>query len=214
MALSFKFPHDESEGDFDALPEASRLGIINRGLAHIFGNEVASQVVGHVRGRIAGEDGKASEVSTEAIKAYREAHPDEMTAKTQEFQKAKHQAILEGKLGVRASGSGVSVDPMTKEMLRIAKDEIQAIFKKRGWAWPTKDTMFTANKDTPTEVTLDASGWTRRWLDVSNDKLAGGKGDPNRPRIEKLAQRNLQAKASLAKRVEDAQVGDDGDSGL
>ena len=205
--------HDGTQVAHTDLPDASLQGLLNRASSHVYGNEVASQVTSFIRSALDLKAGDTSAEAKAAIKAYREANPDQISAKTQEFQAAKTQAIQEGKLGVRAPGTGASVDPMTKEMLRIAKDEIQAIFKKRGWTFPTKEATFTANSGGEA-VTLDATGWVKRWLDVSNDKLAGGKGDPNRPRIEKLAQRNLQAKASLAKRVQEAQVEEDGDSGL
>ncbi len=207
MTHIFTFPHDGAECDFDALPEPSKAGIISRGLRAIFSNEVASQLTSHIKGVIAGEDGKASEVSTEAVKAYHEANGEALSPKVREFSDGKKQAILEGKLGMRAAGSGSSVDPLMKEMLALAKAEIRSIFTKKGWTFPTKDGTSTVTIG-GNAVTLDASGWVSRWMNESNDRMVGGKGELNRGRLEKLAQRNLREKAALAKRVEDAAEGE------
>jgi hypothetical protein len=206
--------HDGTQVAHTDLPDASLQGLLNRAASHVYGNEVASQVTSFIRSALELKAGDTSAEAKTAIKSYREAHPDEISAKTQEFAAAKTQAIQEGNLGVRVAGSGTSVDPLMKEMVRLAKAEIQIVFQKKKWTFPTKDATFTTNKGQPSEFTADANGWTRRWLDVSNDKLIGGKGDPNRPRIEKLAQRNLQAKAALVKRAEDAVADAGEDSGL
>ena len=64
MTLMFKWA-DGSEHDFDALPEASKQGLVNRAIAHVAGNEVASQIVAYIRTQIvAGTENKAGDAQS------------------------------------------------------------------------------------------------------------------------------------------------------
>jgi hypothetical protein len=118
--------------DTDKLPPASISALLDRGLGHVFGNEASSRVVSGIRKAINPE--KPSEVSTEAVKAFRETNSDaiaEMTRKAHEDFVGK---LLEGKLGERApgTGSGPKVDPLTKWCRATASAEIVAILRGKG----------------------------------------------------------------------------------
>jgi hypothetical protein len=195
MTIMFK-DHTGTDHDFDVLPEASRKALIGRAISHVLGNEVASIIVGWIRREvIKGTDRKADSVTTAEVQTFRADNAEAVKAMTLAAQDAKVKQILEGTLGVHVGG-GSSVDPLTKQMLALARDEIKAVFKKQGWKFPTGEETFKA-----ASVELDAQGWINRWLHESTDKLIGGKGEPNHGRLEREATRLLKAKAAKASAV-------------
>ena len=196
MTLMFK-AHDGSMHDFDALPEASRNGMINRAVAHIFGNEVASQVVGKIRATIAGDNGKAADVTSEAVSTYRKANPKIISDWTVEFQAEKLAAILAGQLGVRATGTGGGVDPLVKEIRRIAADEFTKVLAGVGLKMPRGENTITLRGQV-----LDRDACIDRWLaGVDPQGTFGPKGAANKDRIEKAAEANLRRDAAAAKKA-------------
>lgn len=199
---TFKFPGREDETVFEDLPEASRKALTSRMLAH-FKNELSAALGAFGRDAVAksrGNGATAADVSTEESKSYRDSHVEETKTYAAEWYAAKYQQMIEGTLGSRAS-SGVTFDPLDREMLRIARDEIMTVFNSKGWKFPRGEETFPAGK-----LVLNREGWIDRWLNHSNDKLLGGKGDQNEPRIRKMAERNLANKAALAKRAASAEV--------
>lgn len=199
---TFKFPGREDEIEFETLPEASRRALLSRVVGH-FNNELSAAVIAFGRDAVAksrGNGAKASDVSTAESREYRDSHAEAVSDFAREWMAAKFTQIMDGTLGVR-SGGGTSVDPLEKEMLRIASEEIKTVFNSKGWKFPRGEETFTAGK-----ITTNREGWIDRWLNQSNDKLLGGKGEPNEPRIKKMAERNLANKAALAKRAASAEV--------
>lgn len=192
--LMFK-DHTGAEHDFDSLPEVSRRGIIGRGIAHVLGNEVASQVVGKVRKTIADGAGvKADSVTTEQVKTFRAAHAADIQTWTLAFQNDKLQAIKEGTLGERTGGT--AVDPLSREMNSIARKEVKAFFKAQGWAFPTGDKVFTSGSGDAAK-TFTGDELVDLWLSK----------EENAARIEKEANAELRRKANEAKKVAAAASG-------
>ena len=187
--LMFKFP-DGTEHDFDALPEASRQGGVQRFINHVFGNEVASQVVGKIKSTLAGSNGKADSVTTEQVKAYRTANAEAVRTWTLEFQAEKKAAIINGQLGIRAS-SGIVIDPLTREMTAIATAELRVLLEKHGLKLPTKD------------GTILVRGQPKSRADLVSAHMA-----KNHDRIEREAKAKLAADARKAKAVAEG-AGDD-----
>lgn len=147
--LTFKFPHDQTEADFDALPDATKAGMLNRALAHIFGNEVASSVVSKVRQHIgdnADPKRKAESVTTDEVKRFRLENAETVKTWADAFQAEKKAAILEGKLGVRVGGGG-AVDPLTRAMHKIALVEVTGLLEAHGMKMPRgEDTIELAGQ--------------------------------------------------------------------
>lgn len=191
--LNFKMPHDNSEHDFDVLPEPTRQGIISRAMAHIFGNEVASAVVSKIRTTIAETSEpkrKAETVTTDEVKRYRKEKPEQVKTWTDEFQAEKKTAILEGKLGVRTGGGGAAVDPLTRAMHKIAVDEVTELLSAHGLKMPRGEEV----------------------IDLAGQKL--GRGDliarrlnTNGANIEKEAKAQLAAAARKAKAIKEGSAG-------
>ena len=208
---TFKFPGQEDETTFEDLPMASRKALLSRVVGH-FNNELSAATIAFGRDMVAkarGNGTKASEIDTAASREYRDENPNVVRQFSTEWLAAKFQQILEGTLGERAARTAVTVDPLEREMLKVAGDEIRAVFKTKGWEFPRGEKTFTAGK-----ITLDREGWIERWLKQSNDKLLGGKGDPNEPRIRKLAERNLANKAAMVKRAASVETAEGEDNGL
>jgi hypothetical protein len=194
---TFKFPGREDETEFETLPEASRRALLSRVVGH-FNNELSAAVIAFGRDAVAksrGNGAKASDVDTAASRTYRDEHPDEVKKFGNAWMAAKFVQIMDGTLSARSS-SGVVVSPLEKEMLKIAAEEIRAVFDRKGWKFPRGEETFPAGK-----LVLNREGWIDRWLNHSNDKLIGGDGKPNEPRIRAAAERNLRNKAALFKRV-------------
>ncbi len=142
--------YGEHEIDQAKLPQVTVDRMLQTACNHILGNEVASQVVGEIRNVLKG-DGKAADVTTDAIKAYRadESHDAQIATWEREFRAAKIAAMLDGTLTVRAAGTGGSVrDPVEAAMRSIAKMEIVAILAKNGAKFPGKDATVTIGQDT------------------------------------------------------------------
>ena len=195
MTTMFK-DHTGAEHDFDALPQASRNALVGRAISHVLGNEVASIVVGKVRAVIAAAGNvKSDTVKTEEIKAWREAHSAEIQAFTTAAQAFKMSQIAAGELGVRSAST--AVDPLSRAMFSIARDEIRSLFKKQGWTFPTGENVFKMGDN---EFTKDEL--VQRWLDgIDRGGDFGKAQEANAPRIERIAHRALAAKATEAKRL-------------
>lgn len=131
------------------IPEVSRLRMLQTAFNHIMGNEVASQVVGRIRDALKGE-GKAADVTIDAIKAWRADKSNEvqLDAWEKQYRDEKVKAILDGTLSVRAAGSGTVRDPVETASRAIAKMEISAILANNGAKFPGKDATVTIGNDT------------------------------------------------------------------
>lgn len=198
--------HRGTEHDAEKFPQASLIGLVNRGFNHVLGNEVAAQVTQKIRSHLAETSNPkrkadSKSVPTTEVSAFRDANPKMVQAWAEEFADAKVAAILAGELGVRTAGT--AVDPLTREMLSIARQEIKDIFRKQGWVFPTKaDETFDLGGTAMTGDEL-----VERWLN-GQDK-AGTYGEANaqnKPRIEREATRSLKAKVAKRDAVSKSSV--------
>lgn len=118
--------------DFDTLPEASRFALAQRGFTHVFGNEVASRVHSW-----AGAEGQANSDDKAAIKAWKEANPDKITAQTAAVQADMLKALNEGTLGARVAGPRLT--PVETIANQMARKEIEDILRTNKIKVPKKD---------------------------------------------------------------------------
>ena len=215
MPVTFK-DHTGTDHDFDALPEASRKALISRVTAHVFKNECASGVVGFIKKRLVdaanaarapgAADVTTADIATDMVKAFRAANTVVCDTKMAELQTAKLAEILAGTIGT--SRASVTIDPVEKMILRLARDELTAIFKAQGWKMPTATTPQKIG-DSGEARTLDfVIDW---WLDRNGLGAPFGNVDQgNRERLERAAKRAVEdasKKASAAAKFEGLTVG-------
>lgn len=117
------------------LPEASLAALLARGFAHFLGNEQASKVVSRIRSEIAGENGKATDVSKEQVQAFRAENPDKVNAWANEIVAEALKSLDDGSIGTRAA-AGPRVDPITGAMNSLARAEVVTILKANGLKTP------------------------------------------------------------------------------
>jgi len=132
--LTFKWS-DNSEHDFDALPEQSRKGLLSRAINRIVGNECASAVLGKAKGYIAETSQpkrKTAAVNGKEASDFLKANPDMESQWENEYLAVKLSQILDGTLGVRAEG----VSAFEREVARIAKAAFASVLESHGVAWP------------------------------------------------------------------------------
>lgn len=201
MTLMFK-DHTGAEHDFDALPASTRQGMVNRAVSHIFGNECASVVVGKIKAALA-NGGKASDVTTAQVQAYRAdaSHEAQLDAWLAEARDAKIAAIVAGSLGVRVAGP--SIDPLESMIHRIAVEELQIRLKhSKTKVFPTKfaDDFVFVDPRGVSHVGPDGQAAVVAKYLAANDVngMFGKKGEPNGPRIERLAKRRINEKKEKA----------------
>lgn len=199
--------HRGVEHDAEKFPIASLVGLVNRGLAHELGNVVASQVTQKIRSHIAeGSNPKrkadSKSIPTAEVTAFRDANATIVQEWDVAFKDVKLAQILTGELGVRAAG--MSVDPLTRESLSIARGEIKDIFRKQGWKFPIGDDTFAMG-----DASFTGDELVERWLN-GQDKAGtfGEKNADNKPRIEREATRSLRAKAAKRDAVAKSGVAD------
>jgi len=136
-ALSVKY--DEIIIALSDLPPASLVALAQRGFTHVLSNEVSSIVVGGIRKAIAeARQGKAGDVTTDEVKAFREANAEIVDTLTANAEKAKLDEITSGKLGQGRTSSGGtrSANPLTKEMRKIALAEVIDVLTAHGLKLP------------------------------------------------------------------------------
>lgn len=122
--------------DFDALPDTSRKAIATFGIAHYLGNVQASALVAKIRSHIAGKDGKASEVSTDAVKAWRkdESNASQLKAWQDELFADAVKDIDSGEIGVREGGP--RLDPIEREFRTLVLARATSICEGIGVKMP------------------------------------------------------------------------------
>lgn len=190
-----KLTYGDHSVDFDGLPEATRYAIAHEGFVHFLGNRVASRVAAWCESQ-AGEN-----ATKEAVKAWKDSHPDAVNAQAGMFRTSTLEAMLAGTLGVRSSsGPRAASDPLGAEMRRIAKEQIMAILSASGLKFPVgKD-----ESGAPKTITI-------RGVAVTGEQLVTQRLDPDYPRnnreaIEAEAKRNLAAKAKAAAKLSEAGI--------
>lgn len=180
MPIMFKW-FDETEIDFETLPEASRRAIILRGVNH-FNSEASAHVVAKAKQAIAGDNRKAESVTGPEVKSWRQANPEEASRLATEFFAARKAGLLDGTIGTRAAGGGTSVDPLMKEMLRIAAEEVKTLLEAHSLKMPRG------------EEVLKLAG-----QEFDRQALVSRQLERNRAKIEDEAKKVLAAKARKAK---------------
>jgi hypothetical protein len=105
--------------DFDALPVASRLALLRRGLAHYLGNEQAAKVSAH--------KAKNEGIDEAALGAFKSA-----------AMAAALEALRAGTLGA-GGPRGPRGTPIEQTMRNIAEKEVRAILKGQNLSMPTGD---------------------------------------------------------------------------
>jgi len=189
--------YGDHQFDTATLPESSVNALIAAGLAHNLGNVVASGVVSDIRREINPE--KPSDVTTEAVKAWRAANAEAIARFTEARVAAQVKAIREGTLGVHAPrGPSASADPLMAEMRKIAKQQITDILVASGMKFPGK-------KDGKEQtITLKGKAFTGEQL-IAN-RLNPEYPNNNREAIEREAKRAIEARAKAASKNAEAGV--------
>ena len=135
------------------IPEASLKALLARGFAHYLGNEQASKIVGKIRqALVEGTQRKVAEVSKEEVRAFREAHGDQIGKWEDEAREEALKALDAGTMGVRvATGGGPRLDPVAAGMAAIAKAEVRTILKANNLKEPKgEETLAFGNGQTRT----------------------------------------------------------------
>lgn len=183
--MSLEITYGNHKIDLESIPQTSVIALASAGLAHTLGNVVASKIVAEIRKAINSE--KPSGVTTEAVKAWRSANEDKISALSAKFQGEALAAIAEGKLGVHSPRRpSASADPLQAEMRKLAKTQITDILIAAGMKFPG------VVKGKASTVTLKGKEWTGEEL-VSN-RLDVAYPNNNREAIEAEAKRNLAAR--------------------
>lgn len=190
---------DIYEVDETAIPDGVKARLLNSAFAHIMSNEASSHVVGQIRQALK-NGGKASDVSTEQVKSFRENATNEAKIAEWEdsFRKAKVAAILDGTLAVRVARAPTR-DPIEAAMRAIAKLEVTAVLKAHGAAFPKKDETVAIG-----DAELDGDTLVDR-------RLAHHE---HGPRIRKAAERKVAEDQRLRDNATKAASGDAGLGGL
>lgn len=142
-----KIKYGTFEIDFDALPEASKLALVSRGVTHFLGNEQNSK--GHSFATAQAKGDSAVDPSKDAVKAWKESHGDELVAKVAELTATAYQALLDGTVGAR-SASGPRLTPIDTIVRQKAKVEVSAKLASIGAKFPKKDETITFGDGTRT----------------------------------------------------------------
>ena len=153
------------EIDTAAIPSTSLEALLRRGITHYLGNEQAAKVSGKVK---AFRDEFKTEPSDEQIAEWKAS-----------FQLAAMEKLLAGTLGVSAPRA-TSVDPVEREMDRLAAAEVRAILKANGLKVPKDD-----------EAIEFANGTTRTMDEMIANRLAHAE---HGPKIEAEARKNVAAR--------------------
>lgn len=176
------------------IPADSLHALAQRGLSHELGNVVASKIVGLIRKAINPE--KPSEVSTDAVRVWREGNASAINAWTSTEQTEIVKAILDGTLGVRAvSARGPALDPVETVMRRLAEGQVVEILKARGLKLPKGE-----------EVIDFGSGVTRTRKQMIDNRLAS-----NSDELRRVAQRQVNEAKRLREAAAKEAPGVDGD---
>ena len=192
---AFEIKYGELAINVADLPVVSQVKLLTSGLAHVLGNEVASQVNGFFRAEAA----KALEATLgrpltpderKAVKATEPAGSADYVAKATEYREAKLTALRDGTIG-EASSRGPAKDPVEAKFDAIVKTELVAILRNQK--------IHTDRKD-PTDETVYtfADGQTR-----SYESFRRGYAAKHGERVRKEAEKAVAAEA--AKRAKAAQ---------
>lgn len=171
--------------DSGKLSEVSVNALLARGFSHYLGNEQASKVVAKIRAVLA-NGGKASDVTKEAIKAWREneANAKALEAFEVECENAALEALDNGTIGVHVSSGRTSRDPIQAAMQIIARKEVSDVLKGAGLKSPKG------------EETVDMGGQA-----FTMDALIARRLEKHADRLHKEAERQVAEAARKSKRL-------------
>ena len=177
---NFKYG-DNVSIDFAALPEVSQVALIQRGLTHVLGNEVASRVHAWAMG-----EGQANSEDKEVVKAWKLANASAITSKTSEVQADMVKALTDGTLGSRTTGPRLT--PLETVLNKITRGEVETILRANSIKVPKGDD----------KVKMPDGEFTMKELIVR--RLAKPEhGD----RLRKLAEKEVAAQAKAQKAITD-----------
>src|SRR5580658_8429928 len=191
--MTLEITYGDHKLDLEALPQTSIVALASAGLAHTLGNVVASKIVAEVRKTINAD--KPSDVTTEAVKAWRKAHEADISAMSGRYQSEALAAIVAGTLGVHSPRAPkASSDPLMTEMRKIAKAQIVAILTAAKLTFPGKD------------KTLELKGTSYTGEQMIANRLDVEYPKNNREAIEKEAKAVLAARKREMDKLADAGV--------
>lgn len=167
----------------DALPHTSILALVRRGLSHYLGNEQASKLTAWKQ---RDENKSATDEQVAGHKA--------------SLVQAAIEALTAGTVGIRAPRQP-SIDPVEREMERIALREVSAVLKANGLKMPKGEATVTFGT---------GEGQTMLTQDDLVERRLTKHGD----RIRKEAEAEIKRKAREAKKVADTVAGADAASEL
>jgi hypothetical protein len=181
-----KIKYGTFEIDFDALPDASKLALVSRGVTHFLGNEQNSKGHSFAVAQVKG-DGK-EEPSKDAVKEWKTANAEALVAKVNELTATAYAALLDGTVGARSAG-GPRLTPIDTLVRQKAKVEVSAKLASIGAKFPKKDETITFGDGTRTgDQMID------NWL-ANGDNLA---------RLTKAAEKELKAKEAAIAAAKEA----------
>ena len=187
--------YGEITRDESKLSDIFRNALLSRGFAHYLGNEQASKVVSKIRGVLA-NGGKASDVTKEQVKAWRDdpANASVLEAFEVECENVALAALDNGTIGVHVASGRVSRDPVMAAMNAIARVEITHTLKGAGLKVPKG------------EETVNLKG-----KDFTFSQLVERRLEQHGERLRKEAERVVAEAARKAKRLseEAAKAGQD-----
>ena len=121
-----KITYGAFETEIEALPAASIVALVKRGLSHYMGNEQAAKVSAVKSAR---KDSGEPELS-----------PDEISAMLAERRKSAWDVLLAGTIGAqRAAGPRASVDPLEAMKHRVAREQVVERLRQAGLKTPKGD---------------------------------------------------------------------------
>lgn len=124
------------------MPVSTVVVAINRGLAALLGNEVASGVTGSIRQAIiSGTERKATDVSTDEVKKYRAEHPAEVKTWHEAETADVLKAMREGTLTARAGGPRGAQDPIKSMALDLIALQMRPFLTKTEGKAPSESTL-------------------------------------------------------------------------
>lgn len=173
----------EIELDASTLPQSTLDALLQRGFAHVLGNEVSSLVVSGIRKAIiSGSDRKADSVTTDEVKAFRVASAEVVAKLEEDAENAKLADMRDGKLGLpKAGATRAPRDPVQAELAKLTKAEVVTKLAGAGF-------KLVKDKETGTQSVTFPNGDVRTLDQMISTHLAN-----NTERLTKEANRRVKA---------------------
>lgn len=188
---------DDFTFEVSAMPIASAIALMSRGLAHVLGNEASAKIGTHFR-KAAIDAYKAANGLNEVTKEQRatieasvklDPESDEYRKVKASIQAEMVKAINEGTLGV--SERAPRVDPFTAEVNAIVKREVISTLRGAG--------LHSSKKDPTDETVYTFTNGDRTFKDLKASWLA-----KNEQKVHKEATANIKAKERAVEKAREA----------